>query len=277
MNLLKRGFFFYIFANIHVAFACYSLTRITYLQFNFQNEFLPLFVLFSTILSYNLIRFVQLDSIQTITSKWIAVNKRGLIVLNSIAFLGMLFCAVKLKLQGFYALLPFFVATLLYVFPASNKFKGLRQIPGLKLFLISFSWAGVTLYFPIIEGQVSGISNLGLHFVQRFMFVLAITIPFDIRDSQFDQRTLATLPQVFGITKAKWIACMALVLFLVLDMLLIDLHSVDFRIHVMICLITAVFIGFSSPFKKWYYTMFWIEAIPILWYVTLLIIDKSIF
>lgn len=277
MNLLKRWFEFYIFANIHVAIACYSLTRITYLQFNFQNEFLALFVFFSTILSYNLIRVVQLDSIKTMTSNWIAANKRGLLLLNSIAFLGMLFCAVKLNIRGFYALLPFLVATILYVLPAKNKTRGLRHIPGLKLFLIGFTWAGVSFYFPLEEAHHADLQGKGLYFLQRFLFVLAITIPFDIRDLQFDQPELATLPQVLGIDNAKVIAIVALLGFLSIDVFLIDLNTIEFKIHVMVSLIAAVFIAFSSPLRKRFYTMFWVEAIPIIWYLALLVFDQRIF
>ncbi|MGI9531697.1 hypothetical protein [Lutimonas sp.] len=277
MNLLKRWFEFYIFANIHVAIACYSLTRITYLHYNFQNEFLAFFVFFSTILSYNLIRVVQLDSIKTMTSNWIAANKKGLIFLNAIAFSGMLYCASKLNLHGFYTLMPFMLTTILYVLPAKNKSRGLRQVPGLKLFLISFTWAGVSVVFPLAEANLLELPDQGLYFLQRFLFVLAITIPFDIRDSQFDHPELATLPQVLGIDRAKVIAIAAILGFLAIDIFLKDTNSVDFKIHVMIALITSFFIAFSSPLRKRFYTMFWVEAIPIVWYATLLVFDQGVF
>ena len=47
MHLLKQWFGFYVFSNVHVAIAAYCLTKITFLEFGFQNEPLALFVFFS--------------------------------------------------------------------------------------------------------------------------------------------------------------------------------------------------------------------------------------
>ena len=278
MNLLKQCFGFYVFANIHVALASYCLIRITFLEFDFENQSLALFVFFATILSYNMIRLVQLDRINSMTAIWIKANKKGLVLLNIMALFGLVYFAFDLNLSGFIALLPFVVATLFYVLPIKNKSSGLRQIPGLKLFLIAISWAGITLYFPIQEAGLSAVSNQWLFFVQRFLFVLAITIPFDIRDSQFDLRELATLPQVLGVNKAKIVAIIAVLAFLGVDLFLLDISSSMFKVHLLIVLISMVLIGFSSPIRNRFYTTFWVEAIPIVWYILMLLFtDQGVF
>jgi hypothetical protein len=274
MNLLKQGFGFYVFANIHVALASYCLIRITFLEFDFENQSLALFVFFATILSYNMIRLVQLDRINSMTAIWIRAHKKGLVLLNIMALFGLVYFAFDLNLSGFIALLPFVVATLFYVLPIKNKSSGLRQIPGFKLFLIAISWAGITLYFPIQEADFA-VSNQWLFFVQRFLFVLAITIPFDIRDSQFDLRELATLPQVLGVNKAKIVAIIAVLAFLGIDLFLLDISSSMFKIHLLIVLISMVLIGFSSPIRNRFYTTFWVEAIPIVWYVLMLLFTNQ--
>lgn len=71
----------------------------------------------------------------------------------------------------------------------------LRNIPGLKLFLIAFSWAGITVLFPLIQNYMSIRITDWITFIQRFLFVLVITIPFDIRDINYDNNELKTLPQ----------------------------------------------------------------------------------
>jgi hypothetical protein len=277
MNLLKQGFGFYVFANIHVALASYCLIRITFLEFDFENQSLALFVFFATILSYNMIRLVQLDRINSMTAIWIRAHKKGLVLLNIMALFGLVYFAFDLNLSGFIALLPFVVATLFYVLPMKNKSSGLRQVPGLKLFLIAISWAGITLYFPIQEAGLA-VSNQWLFFVQRFLFVLAITIPFDIRDSQFDLRELATLPQVLGVNKAKIVAIIAVLAFLGIDLFLLDISSSMFKIHLLIVLISMVLIVFSSPIRNRFYTTFWVEAIPIVWYILMLLFtDQGVF
>ncbi len=270
MNLLKQCFGFYVFANIHVALASYCLIRITFLEFDFENQSLAFFVFFATILSYNMIRLVQLDRINSMMAIWIRAHKKSLVLLNIMALFGLVYFAFDLNLSGFIALLPFVVATLFYVLPIKNKSSGLRQIPGLKLFLIALSWAGITLYFPIQESGLT-VSNQWLFFAQRFLFILAITIPFDIRDSQFDLRELATLPQVLGVNKAKMVAIMAVVAFLGVDLFLLDTSANIFKVHFLVALLSMVLIGFSSPLRNRFYTTFWVEAIPIVWYILVLI------
>ncbi len=271
MSLIKKWFGFYVFANIHVAFASYCLIRITFLEFDFENQSLALFVFFSTIISYNMIRLIQLEKINTTTAIWIRANKRGLVLLNIIALIGLVYFAFDVNLSGFIALLPFIVATLFYALPKNNARGGLRQIPGFKLILISLSWAGVTLYFPIQEAGISTISHQWLYFVQRFLFVLAITIPFDIRDSQFDLPELATLPIVLGVNRAKIVAILAMVVFLGMDYFLLDFNSILFKVHLLVATVSIVLIGFSHSKRNRFYTMFWVESIPIVWYILILV------
>ena len=45
---------------------------------------------------------------------------------------------------------------------------------------------------------------------ERFLFIFAITIPFDVRDVNYDASDLATIPQYFGINTARWMALLAI-------------------------------------------------------------------
>lgn len=271
MRLLKQGFEFYVFGNIHVALAAYCLTKITLLNFDIQNESLALFVFFSTILSYNLIRFFQLEKINSMTAIWIRANRKVLLLLNIFVVAGLLYFAMNLRMEGFIAIFPFFIATVFYVLPFKNKAKGLRHVPGLKLFLIAFAWAGITLHFPIEEAGLLQISNQWIYFVQRFLFIVAITIPFDIRDAQFDLPDLATIPQIFGIENAKIIAVASLFLFLGIDYFVLDVSSEVFSVDLIITVVSALLIGFTSPHRNRFYTAFWLESLPIVWYILLVL------
>jgi len=272
MHFLKQWFGFYVFSNVHVAIAEYCLTEITFLEFGFQNEHLALFVFFSTILSYNLIRFFQLDKINSMTAIWIRANKKGLLALNMLALSGVVFYAFKLSIRGMLALLPFFIATVFYVLPIKNKAIGLRHIPALKLILIAFSWVGITLYFPLQEVGHLDVSNQWLYFAQRFLFIIAITIPFDIRDAQFDLPELATLPQVLGVNRAKIVAVICMVLFVLLSVLLKGTQSTLFYADLILMLISIGLILYCNQNRNRFYTTFWIEALPILWYLLYLVL-----
>lgn len=273
MRLLKQWFSFYVFSNVHVAIAAYCLTKITFLELGFQNEYLALFVFFSTILSYNLIRFFQLDKINSMTAIWIRANKKGLLALNMLALAGIVYYGFKLSIRGFLALLPFFIATVFYVLPIKNKAIGLRQVPALKLILIAFSWVGITLYFPIQEAGHLDLSTQWYYFAQRFFFIIAITIPFDIRDAQFDLPELATLPQVLGVAKAKIVAVLCMLVFMGLSVFLRGMESTLFYAELILMLITIGLVLYCTQNRNRFYTTFWIEALPILWYILYLILE----
>ena len=272
MHLLKQWFGFYVFSNVHVAIAAYCLTKITFLEFGFQNEPLALFVFFSTILSYNLIRLFQLDKINSMTAIWIRANKKGLLVLNMLALSGVFYFASKISMKGLLALFPFFMATVFYVLPIKNKAIGLRQVPALKLILIAFSWVGITLFFPLQEAGHLDVSTQWFYFAQRFLFIIAITIPFDIRDAQFDLPELATLPQVLGVSKAKIVAVMSMLVFILLSAFLNGLQSNLFYTDLTLMLITTGLVLYCTQNRNRFYTAFWIEALPILWYLLFLIL-----
>jgi len=274
MQVLKRGFAFYVFGNIHVGLAAYSLTKITLLLFDMNNQNLANFVFFSTVLSYNFIRFFQIEKINSMIAIWIRANKKSLIVLNGIALTGSVFCLFNFKLDEILVLIPFLMATLFYVFPFKNKFTGLRNIPGLKLLLIGITWTGLTAYLPLVSAHITDSQQMYFFVIQRFLFVLAITIPFDIRDAQFDLPELNTLPQVMGVNKAKIIALVALLLVIFSDLLMYQKDAKYFMINLFIVILSMIMIAFSGTKRQRYYTTFWIEAIPILWYLLYLVFVK---
>lgn len=108
-------------------------------------------------------------------------------------------------------LIPCLIA-LAYVLPI---FKGrrLRDFPYLKIFLIAFSWAWITVVGPIIQWGGSIDTSVVFMIVERSAFVFAITVPFDIRDLVLDQEgDVSTIPGRFGIKRAKGIAYVALII-----------------------------------------------------------------
>ncbi|MBK9505813.1 MAG: UbiA family prenyltransferase [Bacteroidetes bacterium] len=91
----------------------------------------------------------------------------------------------------------------------------LRQIPYLKIFLISFVWATVTILLPVIHSE-KAYNNFHIltMIIERFLFVFAITIPFDIRDMNADSQTeLKTIPLLIGEKRSIYASIIVLVLF----------------------------------------------------------------
>lgn len=103
-----------------------------------------------------------------------------------------------------------------YVLPLLNG-RRLRDLPYLKIFLIAFSWAWITVLGPVIERGESFSWPILWMLIERACFVFAITIPFDIRDMALDQSAeVDTLPSHWGEQAAKNIAYCALLICLLM-------------------------------------------------------------
>ena len=62
----------------------------------------------------------------------------------------------------------------------------------------------------VVENDVVISINEILHLVSRFLFVFAITIPFDIRDLHYDNKKCSYFPLFLESVKSKLIAFLAL-------------------------------------------------------------------
>lgn len=265
MQLLKRVFSFYVFSNIHVAVAVSSLVYITAVKYGVDTEPFASFSFFSTILAYNAIRYFQLEKIDTTLAIWMRSNWKWLLVLNAGALAGSAFYLLDFSRSAAITLIPLILPTALYVFPFKQRVMGLRNVPGLKLFLISFTWAGLTSFLPLYAGGDFGMREEILGFVQRFLFIMAITIPFDIRDAYHDKPGLGTLPQTIGINFSKQLAVCALLIVGATALFFNVQESVFLRIDLGILVLSILMVSFSGPYRSWFYTAFWMEALPILW------------
>ena len=91
--------------------------------------------------------------------------------------------------------------------PAEKKWWRLRDIPLGKPVIIAGVVTYLTLSFPVFEQW--GIEELGtpthlVLFVERFLFILSVTIPFEHRDKSADQDAgLQTIATVLGFQRTK--------------------------------------------------------------------------
>ena len=268
MKVIKRIFDFYIFSNIHVAFAAFGLTKITLLNYKIESNLLPWFVFFSTIASYNFIRLYKIYKIKRWVFKFIRDNKKGIVALTILSALLVVYLGFSLKRNTLLTLLPFGLFTLFYVVPIPikrNSTWALRKVTFLKLFLIAFSWAGVTVLIPMVNYEIDIQYNELVIFTQRFLFMVAVTIPFDIRDMNFDDRRLKTLPQAVGIQKSKVFGLFLMMVFMGLEFLKVPTEEAHFTIHLIIALLSLLFLFRATVLQGRYYSAFFVESLPIVW------------
>ena len=267
MPLLKRVFDFYIFSNIHVALAVFCLVKITLLSYGNSSYIIPLFCLFSTIASYNLIRIFRIEEVQPWFYEFIKNNKLILILFTVFSAVVAFLLIFKFRYATLFWFIPFGIITLFYVNPFHLKKQkiSLRYIAFVKLFLIAISWAAVTVIIPLVQHQIHIGSTEIILFVQRFLFVAAITIPFDIRDVTYDKEELKTLPQAIGVPKSKWLGILFLMLFLGLEFFKTTVVTEQLRIHFFIAVVTLLFLVKSTEDQNKYYSAFFVESLPMVW------------
>ena len=113
------------------------------------------------------------------------------------------------------------VLALLYSVPL-GKWKGrpraLREIPFLKVWLIAYVWAAVTVGLPALALQ-QPFAEVWPLLGQRLLAVFALALVFDIRDFSRDQAEgLRTFPTVIGVAGTRWVGVAALALSVVLGL-----------------------------------------------------------
>ena len=150
-----------------------------------------------------------------------------------------------------YLLGPLALLTILYSIPVSGKQKNgfrLQKVPGLKIVLIAFVWSAATVFIPVyLMKEVFSTSEVLLVFAERFAFIFAIAIPFDIRDNKADALVgIKSIPVVLGENKALLISNIAMLIYLVLAGIHYRLFHLDYIIPAYAVSITSLYIFVNS-------------------------------
>lgn len=145
------------------------------------------------------------------------------------------------------------------------KKPSLRKIPQLKIIILAYVWASMSSFFPamILDTPVLNADSIIL-FIAHFLFIMAIMIPFEIRDIDIDRKHLInTIPQKIGLKTSKLIAIILLILF----GLLINQLSHSFWLIWIVVLVALPLVWRSSPFKSSLYFFFWVDGLIILYFL----------
>ena len=268
MIFLIKLFKFYINSSIHVALSVYSLVRITELYFNLPyNESLDYFIFYGTITGYN---FVKYAGVAKLHHRSLTKNLKIIQIFSFVCFLLMCFYAWQLSIKTLLFLLPFVVLTFLYAVPFLSGFqKNLRSISYLKIIVVAIVWAGFTVLLPVFNAQKELDLNTYLIAIQRFLLIIVLILPFDIRDLKFDAVSLQTLPQKIGVEKTKKLGFVFLAFCLLLEFSVSP--NSDFRTVFLTVFFSLIFLLMRAKTKQpKYYSSFFVEAIPIFWWLLLL-------
>ncbi len=271
MKRLKPLFDFYINSSIHVALAVFSMTYVTLLELNLPIDWpLFLFVFFSTITGYNFVKYFGMAKFHhRRLARWLKVIQ----IFSLICFLLMLWFLFQLKPKTIIYIGVFGVVTFLYAIPFlpkryfMNRQNNLRNIGGLKVYVIALVWAGVTVLLPIFDENDVITTDAWIMTIQRFLLVMLLMLPFEIRDLKYDSLKLATVPQKIGVKNTKVMGVLVGIVFFVLEFLKDELSLKLIALTLAIALITLLFIVFATKKRSDYYSSFWVESVPILWLI----------
>jgi 4-hydroxybenzoate polyprenyltransferase len=233
-----------------------------------QFQFYIAAIFFATLLEYNFHRLISVNNntedFPVEKNNWASDHLATikLLILSSVAGLAFSMLFVRRDIIILFGLLSVF--TLIYSaedFGKNKRLSGFKGITGMKTIALAFVWTMVTMYLPIVQSEtVYDPVKIIVLFAERFAFIFAIAIPFDIRDMETDSRQgVKSFPIVFGSHKAEQISYFALSLSAIVSIINYYLSGVAFVFLSCIISLLISFIAIKS--KKLRHTSFYYHGI----------------
>lgn len=262
-----------VYSNLWVSLAVGAFTFVTMASFATVHFGYILLVIFSTAFTYNYMRFVQISGFDLRSEfgykVWMVENHRQVLLFMVVfgALTGITFLEIFDWNLVWMMVFPGLVSVL---YPISFKrpfssFTSLRAVPGLKMFLIAATWSYVTVVVPHFLYDAIGVETF-LEFLMRTLLILALVIPFDIRDVPYDDEGMRTIPQVIGRDHARQLSMFFITLYQVWVLMRLFIFGDDYIL--VLTMLIGLEIGywlvrFSHREHNELYFSFWIEGVPV--------------
>ncbi len=286
---VKQLFDFLLFSNIFMALCAVAQGLVTFHLIGAKPAYTAIAILFTATLGiYNFCVLVSKPAnpelSRSLYVRSFYANYRLMVTITIVCILSLvpLFFLISTEsriLLTFLAIISFCYGIPLFSF-GDQKF-GLRNIPGLKPFLITLVWTMSTVLLPVLEAQDLHRTAISLHDItlliaKRFLFIGALTIPFDIRDLFEDRKVgLKTIPVLIG-EKGAYLFCQVMLAGYII--LLFLFRNNGFSLDFFALTLTALLAGWLIFKSKWekneYYYFFYMDGVLILQYVLLIIFNQ---
>jgi len=278
----QSAFDFLLFSNIFMSLCAVAQALITFHLIDSKPVYTVLGLLFTSTLGiYN---FSILLSTPKHPEKspykrvrWFFAHYRLMVTFTMISLLSLIPLFFLLSMESrillvFSAILSFCYS--LPLFTVGEQKFGLRNIPGLKTFLITLVWTLSCVLLPVLEAQDLRLADIStrditIMMAKRFLLIFALAIPFDIRDLFSDRQAgLKTIPVAWG-EKNAYLFCQLLLGGYIV--LLFLFRNNGFNLDFFSLTITAILMGWLIFKSKWekneYYYFFYLDGVLILQYV----------
>jgi 4-hydroxybenzoate polyprenyltransferase len=288
-KILQAAFDLLLFSNIFMSLCAVAQGLLTFYLIGSKPLYPVIGLLFAaTLCIYNfsilIVKPVHPEKSGYKRIRWFFSHYRLMVTLTIVSTLALvpLFFLVSTSskiLLVFLAVLSFAYA--LPLFAIGDKKFGLRNIPGLKLFLITFVWTISSVLLPVLEAQAAHQASISMRdttilLAKRFLFIGALAIPFDIRDLFEDKQFgLKTIAVAWG-EKNAYLFCEALLIgyVILLFMFRYGGFSADFWALTLTIILTGWLIFRSKWEKNEYYYFFYLDGVLILQYLFVIGFNK---
>lgn len=256
--------------NVLIALSAVALAVATQASLGLPGLFHPYLalILFATLFDYTLHRLIGLQKLTkySVPEKFSWAKEHSLLlkVILVISFFATTFSLLFVNFQIRSIVFVVAAPTILYSFIIlrnENSIFNFKKILGIKSFLLAFVWAIVTVIIPFSDSLSQTLNNhIILLFLERFAFIFAIAILFDIRDIKQDSQTeIKTFPVYFGESKTLLISnilFLLLLLTVLLHNIYLELFSVATAYFVSIIWLLFLINNKQLRAKKYFYTGF---------------------
>ena len=268
MRLLKKSFDFYLDASVHVALSVVALMDITAFFFDLRaDEHLYYFMFFGTIACYNFIKYgIEAE-------KYLFVSNSYHRYIQGFSFIAVIFGgyhAYFLSLEVWITL--FFLSVLigLYALPVLPRARNLRNLGILKVLMVAFVWAGVTVILPVVSSGELLTWDIQIEAFQRMIVILVLMIPFEIRDMFIDRPALKTLPQRLGVKGSRKLGILLSVLFVISTLFKDFFTNAELYSKIIFGTLLVLLMLKTREKQAKYFASFWVEFTPVAWWMVVL-------
>ena len=276
MKIFRKIFDFYIEASIHLALSCFALVHITQHYFNISKDYsMAYFAFFGAIVGYN---FVKYEALVRAKKMQLKDNLKVITILSFLSLLAAGFYFFQLRSITQIVSVAVLILTLLYTLPCFPNRKNARNWAGVKIYIVALCWVGVTVVLPVLNANIVITADFYSNCIQRFLLIFVLILIFEIIDLNKDDPHLQTVPQQIGVKRTKILGYVILLIFIALE---IFNNNINFTFNfqflslifdIVIALVIVLFLAFANEKRSKYYTSFWVESVPILWWFMILIL-----
>lgn len=211
MKFARQSIQWLVFTNLYIALAavCFQLAAGAWLGLlSNWHWMLSLHTLFSTALVYQFSRWTYHQQARHTTIErdpiyhWLDSRPAGTQISIAVAALGSAVTLFWLKPATWAVLAAAGAISMAYPVKLPGGV-GLRSIPYFKIFLIAIVWSVISVWAPVAEHGAPAINTMPV-FLLHFVFIVFITLPFDMADMEKDRIIyVKTIPQRLGLKSSR--------------------------------------------------------------------------